>query len=98
MTGVVPKTRTQPSYADLGKWQAQYWDADLEVWCDIGDAESMMELAESKCRAYVARFHGGGEPPSSGRKLCRTWRKVGYERRYCRLPIGHIEPCEWAIS
>jgi hypothetical protein len=48
------KTRVTLSTGDPGKWQAQYYDASMESWFDIGDAQTIKTDAEARERDYSA--------------------------------------------
>lgn len=49
----IPRTRVGLSLGDPGKWQAQYYDPDLEIWCDIGDAQAVKTDAQSREWQYI---------------------------------------------
>jgi hypothetical protein len=51
---VKPRTRVTESFGDPGKWQAQYFDRGMEIWCDIGDAQTVKADAEARETAYLA--------------------------------------------
>lgn len=51
-----PRTRVSLSTGDPGKWQAQYYDASMKLWFDIGDAQTEKSEAESRRRKYLADF------------------------------------------
>lgn len=47
------KTRVVPSVGDPGKWQAQYYDPDMRLWFDIGDAKGTKTEAEEGRQHYM---------------------------------------------
>ncbi len=52
MTTTRRRTRVTQSIGDPGKWQAQYFDPSMELWCDIGDATLTHEEAKEKESRY----------------------------------------------
>lgn len=46
------QTRVIQSIGDPGKWQAQYFDASMSTWFDIGDAQTDMADADSRAAMY----------------------------------------------
>lgn len=48
-----PETRTVKSWGDPGKWQAQYYDRDMNMWFDIGDAQTDRADAQAREQEYA---------------------------------------------
>lgn len=49
------KTRVAPSNGEHNRWVAQYYDADMKLWFDIGDSRATREDAEQHLKAELAR-------------------------------------------
>lgn len=49
-----PRTRVIASTGDPGKWQAQYYDANMKLWFDIGDAQKGKAEAEKRATEHAA--------------------------------------------
>ncbi len=56
MTSTTGTTQTRviqdPMNGD--RWQAQYYDASMQIWCDIGDGHAERERAESNQQVFLA--------------------------------------------
>lgn len=48
------KTRVTQDVGSPGKWVAQYFDADMGLWFDLGDPKDTREIAETFLRARLA--------------------------------------------
>jgi hypothetical protein len=46
------KTRVVVSWGDPGKWLAQYYDAPMKLWFDIGDAQADRAQAQARADGY----------------------------------------------
>jgi hypothetical protein len=53
------QTRVVESVGDPGKWQAQYHDPEMDLWFDIGDAQTDKAEAESRESDYRRAMERG---------------------------------------